>query len=186
MSEEPLRKTNVSLQEIDSIPLRNKLDGYQEMAYDLGQEVLKLRGSIEQKRGVWAGAKVIAQQLQQQLGRLAVLVDQGKMEHDEAKIRRSEGLHMIGVVHGIHDENFGEMKTLEGEVNGLTRSIDLIEQRFNAEVTKYERHKRMEEEDEEDDLRNVVPLSSEEPAEPDEPESDEPEEEEQEPEPEGA
>lgn len=138
------------LQEIDSPQTRYKLEGYQEVSYSLDEEILRLNKAVDEKRGVVQAADVIAQRLLQECNPIAEAARDEKMEPDEAKIRISVVKQMSDIVKNIGVKNRADLITFQGMIQGIERSRKLIEGRFNDEVGKYERWKRIEAEDAEE------------------------------------
>ena len=142
---------NPGLEEVEHPETKAKLTGIQEIADDFGLAVAKMSTDMEQKRGVVAASKMISSRIQAEVSPFQKLVDDGKMDPDEAKIRREQILSIVRIVDEIALNNQNDMIVMKGRIQGLQTAAELASKRFHSEVGKYERHKRMFD-DEEDDL----------------------------------
>lgn len=143
---------NPQLEQIEHPETKAKLTGMQEMASDMGMQVLKLHSDMDQKKGVVAAAGMIAARIHEECKPIQHEVDVEKMEPEEAKIRIDQIQKIVRIVEEIRELNQRDIHVIRGQMEGLKRATDMIENRFNSEVAKYDRHKRMFEDDEEEDL----------------------------------
>ena len=147
--------SNPQLEKIDHPETRAKLTGMQEVASDMGSQVMKLHGDMQQKKGVVAAAGMLAKRILDECGPIQHEVDAEKMEPAEAKIRIDQIQKIVKIVSDIEQINRDDINVIRGRMEGMKHATDLVEKRFNNEVAKHERHKRMFEDDEEDDLRSI-------------------------------
>jgi hypothetical protein len=138
------------LDEIQDPVCRAKLKGIQESSYAMDEEIVAIRNAISEKRGVVKACDVIAARILQELNPLSKKIDDGEMEHDEAKIRSDQIKKLATVVSEIGDNNRNDYINLKGQIDGINRVSKLLEGKFNTEAAKYERQQRMLAEDDEE------------------------------------
>lgn len=148
---------NDTVEQIDNPSTKGKLEGMQEVANDFGAYVMKLHSDLEQKKGVVAAAKMIAARIMAEREPIQHEIDVEKMDPDEAKIRINQIEKIAFIVQDIERNNHTDITLIRGRIEGLKVATDLVENRFNGEIGKHERWKRIEEEEaaEEADLRGV-------------------------------
>lgn len=143
---------NRSLDEVDSPQARSKLEGYQEVVFDIAKELERLDDAIERKKGVVEACGVLVKRIEQECQATMDLVDKNEMKPNEAKIRNDQTMKIIGVLRDIGERNTRDLVVMQGRREGMVSSCDVVERRFEMEKMKFERWKRMEEEDAEEEV----------------------------------
>lgn len=168
MQTEPKRpQTNPNLAEIDDPQTRSKLEGMQEVADDFGKQVLALSAKMEQKKGIVAAAKVINHTINLEIAPIQQQVDNATIEPEIAKVRIQEISRIMQIVEGVRAANEADIVKIKGQIEGVQLATTAMKKRFDGEVAKHERWKRIEEEEEaaEQDLRGIPEGENEEDAE---------------------
>jgi len=138
---------NKGIQEIDNERTRAKLEGLQEAVTEFGRHVMKLTNDLEQKKGVVAASKMIASRLLAEMQPVQHELDAEKMTPEEAKIRIDQIQKLAKIVNDVAENNRADIGLIRGRIEGIGMAGDIMESRFNAEVSKHERWKRIEEEE---------------------------------------
>jgi hypothetical protein len=152
-----VNQSNESLDQINDPVVRAKLAGIQEAVFGIDGDIIQMRRTIEQKQGVIQAAEIIASRLFEECKPIQAAVDAEKMEADEAKIRIEVIQKLVQIVRNIGSENKADLLGLRGQIQGMERAVKRTEERFNGEVTKYERWQRIQAEDAATDPRRRAP-----------------------------
>jgi len=135
---------NPSLEEIKHPETRGRLTGIQEMVLEFDQEVLNLKKSIDERRGVVHASKVIGDRIFQECNVINKKVDDSGLTVEEAKIRIDQIQKTVYIIREIQKENERELSQMYGRIAGLEKAGQMAAKRFDDTRLKFERHERME------------------------------------------
>jgi len=142
---------NPSLEEIKHPETRGRLTGIQEMVLEFDQEVLNLKKSIDERRGVVHASKVIGDRIFQECNVINKKVDDSGLSVEEAKIRIDQIQKTVYIIREIQKENERELSQMYGRIAGLEKAGQMAAKRFEDTRLKFKRHERMEADEKERD-----------------------------------
>jgi len=142
---------NPSLEEIKHPETRGRLTGIQEMVLEFDQEVLNLKKSIDERRGVIHASKVIGDRIFQECNVINKKVDDAGLSVEEAKIRIDQVQKIVYIIREIQKENEKDLSQMYGRIAGLEKAGQMAAKRFEDTRLKFERHERMEADERETD-----------------------------------
>lgn len=142
--------TNDTLDNIEHPETRARLGGIQDVVYDLDRKIIDFRKRIERRTEAGGQCRVIADTLFAQCDPINKLVDAEEITPEEAKIRIAQIKQDIEIVRQMEADISNEIKRFQGSIQGIEESIKEAGTRFNGEVMKYERHRRMFEDDDDE------------------------------------
>lgn len=150
--------TNKTLDEVKEPGTRGKLEGFQEVSFDVDTEIKNVKRDIEARKVTAQVANLLGARIFGEAQFIQGQVDKSAMLPDEAKIRMDQTRKITDMVRTFEGEMKAEAIKLSGKLSGLEQTSQLLSKRFTDTSLKYERHQRMEAEDAENDPR--APLDS--------------------------
>lgn len=145
--------TNKTLDEVKEPGTRGKLEGFQEMSFDIDTEIKTTKRDIEARKVTAQVANLLGARIFGEAQYIQGQVDKSAMLPEEAKIRMDQTRKITDMVRTFEGEMKAEAIKLSGKLSGLEHTSQLLGKRFSDTTAKYERHQRMEAEDAENNPR---------------------------------
>jgi len=150
---------NKSLQEIKEPGTRAKLEGIQEVSFDIDAEIASTRKDVDTKKMMVTAINQVANRVFGEAQAIQSAVDKGTMAPEEAKIRMEQTQRITTNIKSFEAECRAEALKAQGKLMGLEQLTLKIGKRFDDTVLKYERHQRMEAEDAEQEAPKPPPVT---------------------------
>lgn len=151
--------SNKSLQEIKEPGARAKLEGIQEVSFDIDAEIASARENVGTEKMMVTAINQVATRVFGEAQAIQVAVDRGTMAPEEAKIRMEQTQRITSSIKTFEAECRAEALKAQGKLMGLEQLVLKIGKRFDDTVLKYERHQRMEAEDAEQEAPKPPPVT---------------------------
>ena len=138
---------NKSIEEVKSPLTRAKLEGIQELVFDVDKEIKESQKGMTNRYAYVEAGTVIHNLIMAECLAIQARVDKDRSTMEEAKKEMTIVTRMAGRVKEQTEAWRKEHLTHQGKLAGLNRLAEMARIRFEAEVMKADRHARMEAED---------------------------------------
>jgi uncharacterized coiled-coil DUF342 family protein len=140
-------RENKTLEEITDPARRAKLEGIQEVSFDLDEQLVAARRQLALNRNEAHAISKIAEALLGECMRITNDLKNGIYSKEETTVRVDQTKKIIEQLDKLKDESSSSTRTLSHKIEGLEAAIKSVAERFENEARKAERYQRQEEED---------------------------------------